>query len=246
MDSIRIFDVKIDLINSSEILSNILELSINNRRGIISHVNVHGLNIAYENDKMRELFSRSYLTFIDGDGVNYGAKILNLPTGPKVTYDWWIWELAEFSQYNDLSWYILGANEESLKKATDNLQERYDGLNIKGYHNGYFNKKNIENQVIVDEINNLKPNILLVGMGMPIQEEWLLDNFDKLDVNVALTCGAAIDYISGEFRSTPKIFRDLKFEWFYRLMRDPKRLFNRYVIGNPLFFYRVFAEKYFK
>jgi N-acetylglucosaminyldiphosphoundecaprenol N-acetyl-beta-D-mannosaminyltransferase len=169
---------------------------------------------------------------------------LGLKTGPKVTYDWWIWELAEFSQQQNLSWYILGAKEESISKAVKKLNKAYPALEIKGYHHGYFNKKNSENINVVNEICRLKPNILLMAMGMPAQEEWLVDNWSNLNINVALTGGAVVDYISGNFKSTPDIFRKLKFEWFYRFLQRPRYLLKRYFIGNPLFVIRVLSEKF--
>jgi N-acetylglucosaminyldiphosphoundecaprenol N-acetyl-beta-D-mannosaminyltransferase len=244
MDSIRIFDIKIDLINSKEINEEILNICRNKKRETIANVNINAMNIAFSNQKMKNFLNKAYINFIDGDGINLGAKLLGLKTGPKVTYDWWIWELAEFSQQNNLSWYILGAKQESVVTAVDRLNIVFPGLEIKGYHNGYFNKKNIINELIVSEINRLKPNILLMAMGMPAQEEWLLENIDKLDINVALTGGAVVDYISGEFKSTPDIYRKLKFEWLYRFFQRPKYLLKRYFLGNPLFVYRILVEKY--
>ena len=244
MESIKIFDIKIDLINSKEINEEILNLCRKNKKEVIANVNINAMNISFENKKMKSFLNNAYINFIDGDGVNLGAKLLGLKTGPKVTYDWWIWELAEFCQRNKLSWYILGAKEESVSIAFERLNKAFPDLEIKGYHNGYFNKLNNGNKKVVEEINLLKPNILLMAMGMPAQEEWLLANMDKLNINVALTGGAVVDYISGEFKSTPDIFRKLKLEWFYRFLQRPKYLLRRYFIGNPLFIYRILVEKF--
>ncbi len=244
MESIKIFNIKIDLVNSKEINEEIVNLCRKNKKEVVANVNINAMNIAYENKKMKSFLDKAYINFIDGDGVNLGAKLLGLKTGPKVTYDWWIWELAEFSERNKLSWYILGAKEESVSTAVKKLNTAFPDLEIKGYQNGYFNKHDNENGKVVDEINRLQPNILLMAMGMPAQEEWLLDNWDKLKINVALTGGAVIDYISGEFKSTPDVFRKLKFEWFYRFLQRPKYLLRRYFVGNPLFIYRILVEKF--
>ncbi len=244
MQRIKIFDIKIDLINSTQINESILKLCKDNRKEAIANVNINAMNIAYQNKKMKQFLNNAYINFIDGDGVNLGARLLGLQTGPKVTYDWWIWELAEFSEKNNLSWYILGAKEESISEAVSRLNYEYPQLDIKGYHNGYFNKKNFENTEVVSEINKLRPNILLMAMGMPAQEEWLIDNWDSLNVNVALTGGAVVDYMSGNFKSTPDLFRNLRMEWFYRFLQRPKYLAKRYLIGNPLFVLRVLSKKY--
>ncbi|HSP87348.1 MAG TPA: WecB/TagA/CpsF family glycosyltransferase [Ignavibacteriaceae bacterium] len=244
MENIKIFDIKIDLINSIGINKEILNLCRENKKEAVANVNINAMNIAFENEKMKNFLNNAHINFIDGDGVNLGAKLLGLKTGSKVTYDWWIWELAKFSQDNNLSWYILGAKENSVSTAVKKLNSAFPDLQIKGYHNGYFNKKNFENEKVVEEINNLKPNILLMAMGMPTQEEWLIDNWDKLNINVALTGGAVVDYISGEFKSTPEIFRKLKSEWFYRFLQRPKYLLKRYFLGNPLFIYRCIVERF--
>ncbi len=245
MESIKIFDIRIDIINSKKINEKILNISRNNEKVIVSNVNINALNLAYGNERLKQFFNGAYINFIDGDGVNLGAKLLGLKTGSKVTYDWWIWEFGEFSESNKLSWYILGAKEESIYKAISKLKNAFPHLVIKGYHNGYFNKHSVENDQIINEINNLKPHILITAMGMPIQENWLQENWSNLNVNVALTGGSVIDYVSGYFKSTPEIFRSMKLEWFYRLIQDPKRLFKRYIFGNPLFIIRILKEKYF-
>ncbi len=244
MQNIKIFGIKIDLTNSQEILNEIKYDAQSNQKCLIANVNINAMNIAYTNLKMKNFLNSAKINFVDGDGVNLGAKILNLPAGPKVTYDWWIWELAKFSEKNDLSWYILGAKHSSLQKAVNKLKNKFPNLIIAGYHDGYFNKNGKENETIINEINYCKPNILLMAMGMPMQEEWLYDNWNKININTALTGGAVVDYISGDFKSTPKIFRKLKLEWFFRFLQKPKYLFKRYFLGNPLFVFRVLLEKY--
>jgi N-acetylglucosaminyldiphosphoundecaprenol N-acetyl-beta-D-mannosaminyltransferase len=85
--------------------------------------------------------------------------------------------------------------------------------------------------------------MLLLGFGMPLQERWLMQNWDCLDVRVALTGGAAFDYISGDLRRGPRFLTDNGFEWLARLFIEPKRLWRRYVIGNPLFLLRVLKQR---
>lgn len=244
MQNIKIFGIKIDLTNSKEILNEIKYAVQSHQKYLIANVNINAMNIAYTNLKMKDFLNSAKINFVDGDGVNLGAKILNLPPSPKVTYDWWIWELADFSERNNLSWYILGARQSSLLKAVNKLKTKYPNLNIAGFHDGFFDKYGQENETIINEINHCKPNILLMAMGMPMQEEWLYDNWGKININTALTGGAVVDYISGDFKSTPDIFRKLKLEWFFRFLQRPRYLFKRYFLGNPLFVFRIILEKF--
>ena len=110
-------------------------------------------------------------------------------------------------------------------------------------HHGYFNKTNEENEIIIKKINNFYTDILIVGFGMPIQEKWILKNMSKLNAKVYLNGGAFLDWISGLNKQAPYWVTHLGFEWLYRLIKEPNRLFKRYIVGNPLFIYRVIKER---
>ena len=95
---------------------------------------------------------------------------------------------------------------------------------------------------MIEGINAAKPDLLIVGLGMPLQERWLADNWSSIDAGVALTAGATFDYISGELRRAPRWMTDNGLEWLGRLLLEPGRLWKRYIIGNPIFFWRVFVH----
>ena len=121
----------------------------------------------------------------------------------------------------------------------------YPDLEIVGFRHGYFDHSagSPENEAVVEEINAAAPDILLVGLGMPLQERWLMENWQRLDVRVALTGGAVFDYVSGRLRRGPRLLTDNGFEWLARLLVEPRRLWRRYLIGNPLFLLRVLKQR---
>ena len=125
--------------------------------------------------------------------------------------------------------------------AARKLKQRYPGLNVVGVHHGYFDRS--ENEAVVQKINAAAPDILLVGLGMPLQEYWLMENRHRLDASVALTGGAAFDYVSGRLRRGPRLLVSSGFEWLARLLIDPRRLWRRYLVGNPLFLLRVVRQR---
>ena len=93
------------------------------------------------------------------------------------------------------------------------------------------------------QINTAEPDILLVGFGSPLQERWLMENRDRVNAHVALTGGAVFGYVSGELRRGPRLLTDNGFEWLARLLVEPRRLWRRYLLGNPLFLLRVLMQR---
>jgi N-acetylglucosaminyldiphosphoundecaprenol N-acetyl-beta-D-mannosaminyltransferase len=130
-------------------------------------------------------------------------------------------------------------------KAAANLKARFPDLRIVSTHHDYFDKTpgSAENEAVIEQINAVKPNILIVGFGMPLQERWLMENWDHIDANVALTGGAVFDYVSGELQRAPRWMTDNGLEWLGRLLIEPRRLWKRYLIGNPLFIWRVLKQR---
>jgi N-acetylglucosaminyldiphosphoundecaprenol N-acetyl-beta-D-mannosaminyltransferase len=144
------------------------------------------------------------------------------------------------------SLFLIGSRTGVAESAAVRLQERYPRLNIVGCAHGFFDKTpgSAENERVVEQINALRPNILLVGFGMPLQEGWLVNNWNQLDVDVGLTVGALFDYLSGELTRAPRWMTNNGLEWLGRLIVEPRRLWQRYLVGNPKFLYRVLRQKY--
>ena len=118
-------------------------------------------------------------------------------------------------------------------------------MQIAGIHHGYFDKtrNSDENKKVLEKINAVKPNILILGFGMPLQERWLMENWEQIDANIALTGGAVFDYVSGKLERGPQWMTNNSFEWFARLIIEPRRLWKRYILGNPLFLYRILKQR---
>jgi N-acetylglucosaminyldiphosphoundecaprenol N-acetyl-beta-D-mannosaminyltransferase len=214
-------------------------------RAQVLHVNVHGLNLADEQPWLREVLNRAEIVFCDGAGVILGARLLGHHIPERITYADWMWQLADFAVERGYSLYFLGAKPGVAQAAADHLLTHYPGLKIVGVQHGYFNQSvgHPENNAVVDHINEARPNILIVGMGMPLQERWLRDNWHCLNTNIALTGGAVFDYLSGELQRAPRWMTDNSLEWLGRLLIEPQRLWRRYLVGNPRFLWRVLRQR---
>jgi N-acetylglucosaminyldiphosphoundecaprenol N-acetyl-beta-D-mannosaminyltransferase len=184
----------------------------------VLNVNAHCLNLCYEDPELRGFMNGAEVVFCDGAGVMLAARIQGRLIPQRITYADWIWQLADFAAAQGFSLYLLGARH------------------------GYFDR-GAGSAAVVREINAATPDILLVGLGMPLQERWLMENWQRLDVRVALTGGAVFDYASGRSRRGPRLLRDNGFEWLARLLAEPRRLWRRYLLGNPLFLLRVLRQR---
>ncbi|MGC9399875.1 MAG: WecB/TagA/CpsF family glycosyltransferase [Anaerolineae bacterium] len=213
---------------------------------IVLSGNVHSFNLAYRQLWLRSFFNQANVVRLDGAGVRLGAWILGHQTPSRMTWADFAWDLAEFAEPRGFTFFFLGARPGVADKAAAKLKIRFPNLRIVGTHHGYFDKTpgSAENEAVIEQINAVKPNILIIGFGMPLQERWLMENWDRINANVALTGGAVFDYVSGELRRAPRWMTDNGLEWLGRLLIEPRRLWKRYLIGNPLFLWRVLKQRF--
>jgi N-acetylglucosaminyldiphosphoundecaprenol N-acetyl-beta-D-mannosaminyltransferase len=215
------------------------------QKALILNANAHCLNLAYERQWLRRFLNNAEIVFCDGAGVILAARILGFRIPERITYAEWIWPLAGFAAPRGITFFFLGARPGVAVKAAARLRERYPALRVIGTHHGFFDKEpnSLENVGVVQRINALRPNILVVGFGMPRQERWLMENWPDIEANIALTGGGVFDYVSGELKRAPLWMTEHGLEWLGRLVIEPRRLWMRYLIGNPLFLLRVLRQR---
>ncbi|WP_166173398.1 WecB/TagA/CpsF family glycosyltransferase [Rubrobacter tropicus] len=218
---------------------------VRRRGGVVLNVNAHCLNLCYEDPGLRRFFGAADLVFCDGAGVRLAAKILGGSLPERITYADWLPRLATFAESEGLSLFFLGARPGVAEKAARRLRSTRPGLEIVGIHHGFFDHaaNSPENGAVVAEINAAGPDLLLLGLGMPLQERWLMENLENLNVGAALTGGAFLDYAAGNLRRGPRLLTDNGLEWLARLLVEPRRLWRRYLLGNPVFLARVVGQR---
>ena len=241
---IDVLGVGVDPLTMEELHAEIARLVRGRRPGLVLNVNAHCLNLCYEDRALRDALNGADVVFCDGAGVMLAARMLGGRIPARITYADWIWQLADCAAAEGFSLYLLGAREGVAQEAARRLRERYPLLRIVGVRHGYFDHSagSAENEAVLQEINASAPDILLVGLGMPLQERWLTENRHMLDAGVALTCGAAFDYASRRLRRGPPLLTESGLEWLARLLLEPRRLWRRYLVGNPLFLLRVMRQ----
>jgi N-acetylglucosaminyldiphosphoundecaprenol N-acetyl-beta-D-mannosaminyltransferase len=243
--SISLLGVRVDAISLENLLSERYAATINRHHTLIVNVNIYALNLAYEIPWFRTFLNSADLVFCDGAGVILAARLFGYCLPERITYADWTRNLAKFAAEHELSLYFLGGKPGVADHAAKRLIEEFPQLKILGTANGYFDKslECPENQAVICRINAVKPDILIVGFGMPLQERWLMDNWAEINASVGLPAGAVFDYISGQVPRAPRWMTDHGLEWLGRLAIEPRRLWKRYLIGNPLFFLRVLRQR---
>lgn len=243
-ERINLIGAQLSLCDKQQLLKSIQQNILGNKRMLILSGNVHAFNLAYRQAWLRDFYNQADIVRLDGAGVRLGAGLLGYKTPARMTWADFTWELAEYAELHGFTLFFLGARPGVADKAAAKLKIRFPDLQVVGIHHGYFNKTpgSPETESLVEKINAVKPNILIVGFGMPLQERWLMENIDRIVANVVLTGGAVFDYVSGELRRGPSWLVNHGFEWLARLIVEPRRLWKRYVIGNPLFFIRIFIH----
>jgi len=215
------------------------------QRITIANYNVHAFNLSFHLPWFHQFLKQSEIAHCDGLGILKALRFLGLEVQNhhRVSYTDLMPELLQ--QCNDEGWsvFLLGTKPENLERAIVNLEKGYPNAKFSGHH-GYFSVHNpVANDGVIQTINAFRPNILIVGMGMPVQESWVQRYRDRLQVNAILVGGAVIDRLAGVVSDCPKWISQHGFEWGYRLLKEPKRLASRYVIGNPAFVLQIILAK---
>lgn len=243
MKKYNILNTYVNIVSEQNLNKHIIEFVIKKKKTFIGYLNIHGANLSYENTPVKKFYDKTSIIFCDGAGIILACKILNYKTLPsKITYNTWFPRLIKDCEKNNLKVFVLGSNKNTNQNAILNLKSLAPNLKINGHH-GYFNKQNHENDLTISKINKFRPDILVVGFGMPLQEKWILDNYQKIDSTVFMNGGAFLEWISGSQVQCPKFISDIGFEWLWRLFFSPRRLFRRYILGNFIFLYRITFKK---
>lgn len=202
-------------------------------RKIIYTPNSEIILYASRNESFMPRLNSADLLIADGIGVVHGAKILRNPLPERVAGFDLLKEIFPLMAKRGLSVYLLGAKPGVAQKAGENLENDYPGLKIAGTHDGYFK----DDTEIINHINEKKPDLLLVCLGFPKQENWIYDNREKLDVKAMIGAGGCLDVFSGMTERAPEFYCKHGIEWLYRLKKEPWRFMR--MTALPVFALKV-------
>lgn len=224
MEEIKLCGVKIDNVTMGEAVKRAL-LSVG-EPCVVFTPNALMLERARKDAQLAHLLNRASLSLPDGRGVLIAAQKIGTPLCERVAGIDFGAELLARSERAGLRVFLLGGGEGIAERAARNLRKKHPRLCICGTTWGYFNKLGEENTRVVSYIRACRPHILLVCMGFPIQERWVIENLYHLaDIRVIACLGGSLDVWSGEVRRAPDWMSRAGLEWLWRMLRQPKRLF---------------------
>jgi exopolysaccharide biosynthesis WecB/TagA/CpsF family protein len=194
-------------------------------------VNAHTINLARRDPEYASILNRGDLVLNDGAGVKLAARMKGVRFAANFCGTDFVPELLGRLGEEGVRAFLLGGRPGRAEGAAVALERDHPGVVVVGHHHGYGS----DDAEVVRRINESGAEVLLVAMGNPLQERWIDRHRQELEVPLAVGVGALLDFLAGAVPRAPGWLRRLELEWFYRLYREPRRMFGRYVVGNPAF-----------
>ena len=242
MKKTKYYNLLFDNLNTSETLQECEGFMLREHNNLIFFINAHCFNLAQNNSPYKEALNNVDVLLNDGIGFKLGAKFAGITIKENMNGTDFIPKLLTLARDLNKKVYLLGGEEGIAARAKAKLESRIPGITIVGARNGYFDFEKDDD--IVADIIDKETELLIVGMGVPRQEFWLTKNKARLHgVKISVAGGAVLDFMSENVKRAPIWMQKTGTEWMFRLFQEPKRLFNRYFIGIPKFFYYLVKAK---
>lgn len=228
-----LMDVPIHALTMEETVGHIHEAMRNHQP--LRHV---ALNVAKfvrlrDDRELRDDVMKADVIGVDGMGILIGARLLGIKVPERVAGVDLMERVLALCAVEGFRPFLLGADQRVLDRALANLAERHPALQIAGAHHGYFDQA--EEQRIVEEINKAQPDCLFVGMPTPRKERFMAEHGGKLQVSFVMGVGGGIDIVAGHVRRAPNSWQRCGFEWLYRTLQEPRRMWRRYLVTNTAY-----------
>ena len=245
---------ELEIIESENALKNLHE-----GKALINTINAHSFNVAQKDDLFAEALKNGDYLIPDGASILKACKWLKAKSQPReriAGWDLFAFEMHRISTTpnpssqeegkNRKRVMFMGSSEKVLAKIREKAAVDYPNLDVVTYSPPYKPEfSNEDSQAMIDAINDANPDLLWIGMTAPKQEKWTYTHWNELNIHCHVgTIGAVFDFYAGTAKRAPKWWQDHSLEWLYRLCIEPKRMWRRYLLGNPLFMWNIIKEKF--
>ena len=206
-----------------------------NKKMFIVTANPETFMMSENDEEMKKLLlDKDTILVPDGIGIVKAARMINYDVKERIAGIDIANKLLELGSIQKKSIYLFGAKQEVIDSMEEVIREKYPDLKLLGTSNGYEKDKD----KILEKIAKLKPDIVLVALGIPLQEKLIYKHLDEFDKGIFVGIGGSFDVISGHKKRAPKLFIKLNLEWLYRIIKEPKRL-KRFYDSNVKFLFKV-------
>lgn len=230
---LKMMGASLDAVTPDQVLAFVARRVEGRRKGLIANHNLHSLFLLGRDPRMAAFYDKADLIQIDSIPLILWGRLLGMPLerAHRSTYlDWrdQFWQLAA-----DRGWrvFLLGSAPGVADRTVERLKAAWPQVTY-GSHHGYFDhaSDSADNAAVLAQINAFRPDIVLVGMGMPLQEAWIAENIDRAASGVMFSVGGAFDYEAGVQVPSPRWLGMIGLEWLFRFALQPRRLFTRYFV----------------
>lgn len=242
-DRIELFGVAMDALTMEETIE---EISHRIGSGIFTQhvvVNVAKVVQMQSNPTLAAAVNACDIINIDGAGVVFGGRFLGLQIPQRVAGIDLFLRLLAHGEETGLSVFLLGAKPEIIEATVDKIRLTYPRLRIAGFHHGYFWE---DEKRIVQMIRESHADLLFVGIGSPMKEQFINNWQQDLGVAFAMGVGGSFDVIAGKVKRAPAWMQRFGFEWLYRVIQEPRRMWKRYLVTNTKFLIMLIREKWIR
>ena len=213
---------------------------------LINTINAHSYNTTLKDTFFAEALMKGDALIPDGASIVMACRKLKAKSQPTERIAGWDLFAMEMERLNQKggTCFFMGSSEKVLNLIREKAKTIYPNIRIETYSPPYkpeFSEE--ENRAIIEAINRANPDLLWIGMTAPKQEKWAYRHWDELDIHCHCgTIGAVFDFFAGTMERAPLWWQEHSLEWLYRLLKEPKRMWRRYIIGNTLFIWNIFKE----
>jgi exopolysaccharide biosynthesis WecB/TagA/CpsF family protein len=238
-ERIAVLGVNVDKLTRDQVLSRLASWE-DERPRMLAYVNAHTLNLAAREEDLREVLNRSDLVMNDGIGLSLAARMRGERFPENLNGSDFTVRLLQFGAERGWRVFLLGGEPGVAEAAAARLRERIAGLEIVDTCHGYTGESD---ELLVQRIRDARATLLIVAFGSPLQELWLARNLAASEARLGVGVGAFLDFSAGRVRRAPRWMNALGLEWCFRLSQEPRRLWRRYVVGNPVFLLRAWRDR---
>ncbi len=238
-----ILGVRVSAINMTQTLDIIDGWIAHRQQHYVCITGVHGIMESQRDEGLRRIHNEAGLVTPDGMPLVWLSRLHGHPDVDRVYGPDLMLALCERSLLKGHKHFFYGGGEGVHKYLANNLRQRFPGLRVVGGYSPPFRPLNgAEDEQIVEAINDADPDIVWIGLSTPKQERWMSDHVGRLTAPVLLGVGAAFDFHSGLKKQAPRWMQRSGLEWLFRLATEPRRLWRRYLVNNPLFVVLVLQQ----